>query len=122
MLYIQNAAARVPTRTRKYDHISPVLRSLHWLHVAQRIDFKTVLLVYISDMFEPYEPTGTLRTSGRGLLLVPRVGLSDFIDTAIYIYRYFVSRQSIDFSAASIDLFIYLFLANFIERSDITLT
>uniref|UniRef100_A0A8C6TBF3 PKD/Chitinase domain-containing protein n=1 Tax=Neogobius melanostomus TaxID=47308 RepID=A0A8C6TBF3_9GOBI len=28
---IQNAAARVLTRTRKYDHISPVLRSLHWL-------------------------------------------------------------------------------------------
>ena len=32
--YIQNAAARVLTRTRKYDHISPVLRSLHWLPVA----------------------------------------------------------------------------------------
>ena len=43
--YIQNAAARVLTRTRKYDHISPVLRSLYWLLVAQRIDFKTVLLV-----------------------------------------------------------------------------
>jgi len=81
--YIQNAAARVLTRTRKYDHISPVLRSLHWLPVAQRIDFKTALLVYkslhglapkyISDMLEPYEPTRTLRTSGMGLLLVPRV-------------------------------------------------
>lgn len=79
---IQNAAARVMTRTRKYDHISPVLRSLHWLPVAQRIDFKTALLVYkslhglvpkyISDMLEPYEPTWTLRTSGSGLLL-PRV-------------------------------------------------
>ena len=48
-----------------------VLRSLHWIPVA--LDFKTVLLVYISDMLEPYEPTGTLRTSGRGLLPVPRV-------------------------------------------------
>ena len=28
---------------------------------------------YISGMLEPYEPTLTLRTSGRGLLLVPRV-------------------------------------------------
>ena len=28
---------------------------------------------YISDLLEPYEPTGTLRTSGRGLLLVSRV-------------------------------------------------
>jgi len=80
--YMQNAAARVLTRTRKYDHISPVLRSLHWIPVAQRIDFKTVLLVnkslhglapkYTIDMLEPYKPTQTLRTSGRGLLQVPR--------------------------------------------------
>ena len=80
---IQNAAARVLTRTRKYDHISPVLRSLHWLPVTQRIEFKTALLVYksfhglapksISDMLEPYEPSRALRTSGRGLLVVPRV-------------------------------------------------
>ncbi|KAK7930462.1 hypothetical protein WMY93_006857 [Mugilogobius chulae] len=78
--YIQNAAARVLTRTRKYRHISPVLRSLHWLPVAQRIDFKTALLVfkslhglapkYISDMLVRYEPSRTLRTSGTGLLLV----------------------------------------------------
>jgi len=33
--YIQNAAARILTRTRKYDHISPVLRFLHWLPVTQ---------------------------------------------------------------------------------------
>ncbi|RJG15175.1 hypothetical protein D4A39_16695, partial [Alcanivorax profundi] len=81
--YIQNAAARVLTRTRKYDHISPVLRSLHWLPVSQRIEFKAALLVfkalhgsapkYISDMLVPYEPSRTLRTSGTGLLLVPRV-------------------------------------------------
>ena len=60
-----------------------MLRSLHWLPVAQRIDFKTALLEYkclhglapkyISDMLEPYEPTGTLRASGRGLLQVPGV-------------------------------------------------
>ena len=50
-----------------------MLRSLHWLPVAQRIDFKTALLVYISDMLETYEPAGTLGTSGRGLLLVPRL-------------------------------------------------
>jgi len=28
---VQNAAARVLTRTRKYDHISPVLSTIHWL-------------------------------------------------------------------------------------------
>ncbi len=28
---VQNAAARVLTRTRKYEHISPVLSTLHWI-------------------------------------------------------------------------------------------
>uniref|UniRef100_A0A3Q3N5J5 Reverse transcriptase domain-containing protein n=1 Tax=Mastacembelus armatus TaxID=205130 RepID=A0A3Q3N5J5_9TELE len=43
---IQNAAARVLTNTKKLDHITPVLRSLHWLPISQRIDFKILLLVY----------------------------------------------------------------------------
>ena len=30
---IQNAAARLVTGSRKYDHIAPVLRSLHWLPI-----------------------------------------------------------------------------------------
>ncbi len=30
---VQNAAARVLTKTKKYDHISPVLSTLHWLPV-----------------------------------------------------------------------------------------
>ena len=34
---IQNAAARVLTRTKKVDHNTPVLRSLQWLPVCQRI-------------------------------------------------------------------------------------
>ena len=33
----QNAAARMLTRTRKVDHISPVLQRLHWLPVRYRI-------------------------------------------------------------------------------------
>ncbi len=40
---VQNAAARVLTRTRKYDHISPVLSTLHWLPIKHRIDFKILL-------------------------------------------------------------------------------
>ncbi|KAJ8023770.1 hypothetical protein HOLleu_36306 [Holothuria leucospilota] len=31
---IQNSAAHVVTRTRSRDHITPVLRDLHWLPVA----------------------------------------------------------------------------------------
>ena len=43
---VQNAAARFITGTRKYDHITPVLRSLHWLPVRQRIIFKIATLMY----------------------------------------------------------------------------
>ena len=80
---IQNAAARVLTKTKKVDHITPVLRSLHWLPVCQRIDFKILLLVYkalnglgpkyITDLLTNYEPSRPLRSSGTGLLTVPRV-------------------------------------------------
>ena len=32
---VQNTAARVITGTRKFDHIIPVLRDLHWLPVVK---------------------------------------------------------------------------------------
>ncbi len=35
---VQNAAARVLNRTRKYDHITLVL-SLHWVPIKHCIDF-----------------------------------------------------------------------------------
>lgn len=44
--YVQNAAARLVTGTRKFDHITPVLRALHWLPVRHRITFKVAVLVY----------------------------------------------------------------------------
>ena len=40
------AAARLLTGTRKYDHITPVLRELHWLPITSRIQYKVTLLVY----------------------------------------------------------------------------
>src|SRR5208282_803413 len=43
---VQNAAARLVTGTRKYEHITPVLRALHWLPARQRIVFKIAMLAY----------------------------------------------------------------------------
>jgi len=34
---VQNAAARPLTNTRRPDHITPVLRQLHWLPVQRRV-------------------------------------------------------------------------------------
>ncbi len=43
---VQNAAARVLTRSRKYDHITSILQSLHWLPIKFRISYKILLLTY----------------------------------------------------------------------------
>ncbi|XP_059929989.1 cilia- and flagella-associated protein 36 isoform X1 [Gadus macrocephalus] len=39
---IQNSAARIITRTKSSDHITPVLIQLHWLPVHYRIQYKTL--------------------------------------------------------------------------------
>ena len=75
---VQNAAARLITGTRRFEHITPILAELHWLPVPFRIDFKILLLTfkslnglapsYLSSMVEYYEPARSLRSAGVGLL------------------------------------------------------
>ena len=36
---VQNAAARIITRTKKYNHIKPVLEQLQWLAGNQRFNY-----------------------------------------------------------------------------------
>ena len=45
---VQNAAARLVTGARRCDHITIVLRQLHWLPVRQRVVFKIAGLVHQS--------------------------------------------------------------------------
>ena len=45
---VQNAAARLVTGARRRDHITPVLRQLHWLPVRHRVAFKVAGLVHQS--------------------------------------------------------------------------
>ncbi|KAI5608133.1 hypothetical protein C0J50_9626, partial [Silurus asotus] len=83
---VQNAAARVLTRARKYDHITPILSSLHWLPVKFRIDYKLLLLtykalnglapIYLSSLLTRYNPPRSLRSQNSGLLVVPRIAKS----------------------------------------------
>ena len=44
---IQNAAARLVTGARRCDHITPMLRQLHW-YVRQRVEYKVARLVHQS--------------------------------------------------------------------------
>ncbi len=83
---VQNAAARVLTRTRKYDHISPVLSTLHWLPTKHRIDFKILLITYkalnglapqyLSELLSHYSPSRPLRSQNSGHLIIPRISKS----------------------------------------------
>jgi len=41
-----NAAARMIYRASRYDHVSSLLKELHWLRVPERIEFKLCALVY----------------------------------------------------------------------------
>jgi len=43
---VQNATARVVTRSRKFNLITPVLNELHWLPMVQSLQFKLALIVF----------------------------------------------------------------------------
>ncbi len=80
---VQNAAARVLTRTRKYDHISPVLTTLHWLPIKHCIHFKILLITYKAlnglapqYLSEHYSPSRPLRSQNSGHLIKPRISKS----------------------------------------------
>ena len=51
---IQNALARAVTKTPKHHHINPVLISLHWLEIPQRIHYKISSLTI--TLFKPLNP------------------------------------------------------------------
>ncbi len=83
---VQNAAASFLTRTRKYDHVSPVLSTLHWLPIKHRIDFKILLITYkvlnglapqyLSELLSHYSPPHPLHSQNSGHLIIPRVSKS----------------------------------------------
>ena len=87
---VQNTAARILTRTRKSEHISPILRSLHWLPVSKRIDYKIMILTYkclhnlapsyLQDLIHPYQPSRSLRSSSQVLLQIPKTRLKTYGD------------------------------------------
>ena len=68
----QNNAARIVSLWRKYDHITPLLKDLHWLPVEYRINYKILLLAYkaqhgmeptyLSSLLSSYKPVRSLRS------------------------------------------------------------
>ena len=81
---VQNTATRIVTQTNRSDHITPILRELHWLHVEMRIDYKTLFLVYrcmsgtapyyLRELIPLYLLVRQLRSSTQSRLRIPSVG------------------------------------------------
>ena len=68
-----------------FDYIHPVLKSLHWLPVKNRIALKALVLTfkarerispkYLQDLITAYVPSRSLRSVSRCLLKVPKCNL-----------------------------------------------
>ena len=80
-----NTAARIVTRTRKFDHMTPILKELHWLAVSHCMVYKIFSLVkkavngavpcYIGDLLNYCAFKGTLRSSFQHLLATSKARL-----------------------------------------------
>ncbi len=78
---IQNAAARLVFNEPKRAHVTPLFISLHWLPVAARIQFKTLMLAYrtttgsaptyFHSLLQIYIPSRSLRSASERRLVVP---------------------------------------------------
>ena len=83
---VQNAAARLVADLGPRDHVTPALRTLHWLPVVQRIQYKLCVLVhaafykygpaYLAELLVPVSQLpgrSRLRSADSFMLDVPRV-------------------------------------------------
>ena len=86
---VQNSAARLVCRSSRRDHITPLLRSLHWLPIQSRIDYKLASICfsyvsgsapqYLSEVLHVYTPSRQLRSSADSRLLrIPTVRTKGF--------------------------------------------
>ena len=80
---LQNSTARIVSKSKSQDHITPVLRKLHWLPVRKRIDFKILCItyqciygnapIYLKECIPRYTPSRSLRSENQVLLKLPSV-------------------------------------------------
>jgi hypothetical protein len=93
--FVMNAAARLVCARRKFDHVTPILRDLHWLRIQQRTQFKVAVLTFrcLHGLAPPYLAEGLqrvsdlpsrrrLRSSSKADLVVPSSRLSTVGDRA----------------------------------------
>ena len=88
---IQNATARLICGSKRHEHITPILKSLHWLPIHMRVTYKLLLLVfkalhnagsvYLRHLVHVCQPRRSLGSSSHGLLLeIPSSRLKSHCD------------------------------------------
>ncbi|XP_066530386.1 uncharacterized protein [Hoplias malabaricus] len=92
---IQNAAARLVFNQPKRAHVTPLLVELHWLPLAARIKFKSLMMafrvftgsapIYLNRLLKPYVSARPLRSSKERQLTrpTPRTGQSRLFSSLI---------------------------------------
>ena len=77
---IQNASARLILKSSRQEHTKPLLTTLHWLPISDRITYKLSCMCYnsvtapqhLADILQIHTPSRTLRsTAGTRKLKIP---------------------------------------------------
>ena len=93
---LQNYAARVVMKKTMREHVTPMLKHLHWLPVHARIDYKIAVIIYkcinnlapsyLAHIVEPYVPSRNLRSSNLNLIKQHKSKFKTLGDRALKIH------------------------------------
>ena len=83
MQKVQNSAAKLILLGKKRDHVTPLLKQLHWLPISYRSEYKILVLTYkvlnetapayLSELISKHVPCRSLRSANENLLKRPRI-------------------------------------------------
>ena len=92
--FIQNSLARAVTQSSRFAHITPVLKSLHWLKIKERILYKIISItyktletsqpVYLSELLTLHEGPSTRSSNLVTLQRPPNPSRSKISDRSYY--------------------------------------
>ena len=78
---VQNCAARLICRRKKHDHVTPLLKELHWLPIHVRPTYRLLTIAYsvmhglapeyLAELLDRHHPRRVLRSASAELFSVP---------------------------------------------------
>ena len=90
---VQNSTVTLVTKSKKHDHVTPLLAKLHWLPIKDHIIYKILPLtfkalhnkdpIYLKELLELHTPSRSLRSATDPLMLnIPKSRLTIYGDKA----------------------------------------